>query len=51
MNIKPIRTKADYKAALVEVDGLMSAKLGTPDGDRLDVLVTLIEAWESRHLR
>lgn len=49
MNIKPIKTKADYKAALAEVDGLMSAKLGTPEGDKLDVLVTLIEAWEARH--
>lgn len=49
MNIQPIKTKADYRAALAEVDGLMSAKLGTADGDKLDVLVTLIEAWESRH--
>lgn len=48
MNIKPIKTKADYKAALAEVDGLMSAKLGTLEGDKLDVLVTLIEAYESR---
>ena len=49
MNIKPIKTKADYKAALAEVEGLMDAKLGTPAGDKLDVLVTLIEAYEARH--
>ena len=49
MNIKPIKTKADYKAALAEVDGLMSAKLGTPEGDKLDILVTLVEAYELRH--
>lgn len=49
MNIKPIKTKADYQAALAEVDGLMRAKLGKSDGDKLDVLATLIEAWEARH--
>jgi HTH-type transcriptional regulator/antitoxin HigA len=47
--IKPIRTKKDYEAALAEVERLWKAKLGTPDGDRLDVLVTLIEAYESAH--
>lgn len=49
MNIKPIKTKADYKAALAEVEGLMDAKPGTAAGDKLDVLVTLIEAYEARH--
>jgi HTH-type transcriptional regulator/antitoxin HigA len=49
MNIKPIKTKADYKCALAEVGGLMSAGAGTSAGDKLDVLVTLIEAYESRH--
>jgi HTH-type transcriptional regulator/antitoxin HigA len=48
MSIQPIKTKRDYKAVLAEVDGLMNAKLGTPEGDKLDVLVTLIEAYESR---
>jgi HTH-type transcriptional regulator/antitoxin HigA len=48
MNIKPIRNKADYKAALAEVDGLMRARLGTPEGDKLDGLVTFIEAYETR---
>jgi HTH-type transcriptional regulator / antitoxin HigA len=51
MDIKPIRTEADYKAALKEVATLMEGDpaLGTPDGDRLDVLVTLVQAFESRH--
>ena len=49
MDIKPIRTKADYKAALSAVESLMHAKAKTPEGDRLDVLVTLIEAYERQH--
>lgn len=51
MDIKPIRTEADYKAALKEVSVLMESDpaLGTPDGDRLDVLVTLVQAFEARH--
>lgn len=49
MNIKPIRTKSDYVAALAEIETLMSAKARTPQGDRLDVLVTLVEAWERTH--
>lgn len=51
MDIKPIRTEADYKTALKEVAALMESDpaLGTPDGDRLDVLVTLIQAFEARH--
>lgn len=49
MDIKPIKTKADYKAALKTVEGLMSAKANTSDGDRLDVLVTLIEGYERQH--
>jgi antitoxin component HigA of HigAB toxin-antitoxin module len=47
--LKPIRTKADYKAALAEVERLWGAKSGTPKGDRLDVLATLIDACETRH--
>jgi HTH-type transcriptional regulator/antitoxin HigA len=47
--LKPIRTKADHKAALVEVERLWGAKSGTPKGDRLDVLATLIDAYEARH--
>ncbi|MEO7478850.1 MAG: transcriptional regulator [Lysobacteraceae bacterium] len=49
MDIKPIRTKADYRAALKTVESLMHAKANTPAGDRLDVLVTLIEAYEAKH--
>jgi HTH-type transcriptional regulator/antitoxin HigA len=49
MNITPIKTQRDYRRALKDVEGLMMAKRGTPDGDRLDVLVTLIEAWEAKH--
>jgi HTH-type transcriptional regulator/antitoxin HigA len=47
--IKPIRTKADHKRALAEVERLWGAKNGTPEGDRLDVLATLIEAFEEQH--
>ena len=49
MEIKPIKTKADHRAALKEVEALMSAGKGTRDGERLDVLVTLIEAYERKH--
>ena len=51
MEIKPIRTKADYRAALKEIEALMSARAGTPEGGRLDVLVTLVEAYEKKHYR
>lgn len=47
MEVKPIKTKRDHRRALKEIEGLMNAKLGTPEGDRLDVLVTLVEAWEA----
>jgi HTH-type transcriptional regulator/antitoxin HigA len=49
MDIKPIKTQRDYRRSLKEIEGLMSAKRNTPEGDRLDVLVTLVEAWESKH--
>jgi HTH-type transcriptional regulator/antitoxin HigA len=49
MEIRPIRTKADHRAALKEIEGLMGAAPRTADGDRLDVLVTLVEAWERKH--
>ena len=49
MNIKPIKTKADYRTALKEIESLMMAKANTPDGERLDVLVTLVEAYERKH--
>ena len=49
MDIKPIKTKSDYRATLKEIESLMSAKANTPEGERLDVLVTLVEAYEARH--
>ncbi len=47
--VRPIRSKRDYEAALREVDRLWGAKTGTRDGDRLDVLATLIDAYEAEH--
>ncbi len=49
MDITPVKTKRDYRRALKEIEGLMDSKRGTPNGDRLDVLVTLVEAWEAKH--
>ena len=45
--LKPIRSKADHKRALAELERLWGAKIGTPEGDRLDVLATLIDAYEA----
>ncbi len=47
--LKPIRTEADYDAAMADIENLWGAKSGTPEGDRLDVLVTLVEAYEAKH--
>jgi HTH-type transcriptional regulator/antitoxin HigA len=49
MEISPIKTKRDYRRTLTEIEGLMRAKRNTPEGDRLDILVTLVEAWEAKH--
>lgn len=49
MAIKPIKTEADYEAALREVERLWGATYGSPEGDKLDVWVTLIEAYEQKH--
>ena len=49
MNIRPIKCEADYDAALARVDTLMDAELETPQGDELDILVTLIEKYENQH--
>jgi HTH-type transcriptional regulator/antitoxin HigA len=49
MDIKPIKTEDDYRATLDEVETLMGAVLGSPEGERLDVLVTLVEAYERQH--
>ena len=48
--IKPIRTKKDYDVALAELEKLWGAKSGTAAGDRLDVLATLIDAYEAEHV-
>ena len=47
--LKPIRTKADYEAALAEAERLWGSESGTPKGDRLDLLATLIDAYEAQH--
>lgn len=49
MNIKPIRKKSDYESALVEIEKLFDAKKNTPEGDRLEILSTLVEAYEAKH--
>ena len=49
MDIKPIRTKRDYRAALKEIESLMAARAGTAEGERLDILATLVEAYEKKH--
>ena len=49
MEIKPIRTEADYQAALAEIERLFDAAPNTPEGDRLEVLTTLVEAYEENH--
>jgi len=46
--LKPIRSESDYQAALVEIERLWGARLGTPEGDRLEVLATLIDAYEAQ---
>ena len=51
MTIKPIKTERDYQKALKEIEKLWDAKPNTPKGDRLDVLVTLVEAYEQKHYR
>jgi HTH-type transcriptional regulator/antitoxin HigA len=48
MDIRPIRTDKDHRAALAEIERLWGAPDGTPDGDKLDILVTLVETYEDR---
>jgi len=48
-SLKPIRTEADYEAALAEIERLWGAPAGTPEGDRLDILATLVDAYENEH--
>ena len=49
MQIRPIKTKADHRAALKQIERLIDARPGTPAGDRLEVLTTLVERYESQH--
>lgn len=49
MDIKPIHTTADYEYSLSRIESLMNAEPGTPEGDELDILVTLVEAYEEKH--
>ena len=49
MEIAPIKSNRDYRRVLKEIETLMSAQPGTPEGERLDVLVTLVEAYERKH--
>ncbi len=49
MTIKPIKTEEDYKTALAEINRLFDAREGTEDFDRLDVLATLVEAYEAKY--
>ena len=49
MDIKPIKTDTDYRAALKEVETLMMTEPNTPEGEKLDILVTLIESFERKH--
>ena len=53
MQIRPIKTPADYEDVLAEVSALVAKdpELDTPDGDRLDVLATLVQAYETKHHR
>ncbi len=51
MEIKPIKNDADYQAALEEIERLFDAAPDTPEGDRLEVLTTLVEAYEEKHYR
>ncbi|HHN93715.1 MAG TPA: helix-turn-helix domain-containing protein [Anaerolineae bacterium] len=48
MEIRPVETEADYEAALKEIERLFDATPGTPEGDRLEVLTTLVEAYEEK---
>jgi HTH-type transcriptional regulator/antitoxin HigA len=49
MDIRPIRNQRDHARALREVEGLWGARPGTPEADKLEILVTLLDAYETRH--
>ena len=50
VNVRPVRTEADYEAALARVAELMDAREGTPEGEELDVLVDLVGVYEDKHV-
>lgn len=49
MNIKPVKTKKDYNEALKRIEKLFNARPDTREGDELEILVTLVEAYEQKH--
>jgi HTH-type transcriptional regulator / antitoxin HigA len=49
IEVKPIKTEKDYEYALAEIERMFDAKPGTPDGDHLEILTTLVEAYENQH--
>ncbi len=49
MKIRPIKTEADYESALAAIEQLCNAEAGTPEGDKLDILATLVEHYEEMH--
>lgn len=49
MDIKPVKTKKDHANALKRIEQLMTAKANSPEGDELDILVTLVESFEAKH--
>lgn len=49
MDINPIKSEQDYRSTLQEIESLMAAEPGTAEGERLDVLTTLVEAYERKH--
>lgn len=49
MDIKPVKTDADYRRALKEIEALITAAPDTPEGEKLDILATLVEAYERKH--
>ncbi len=49
MTLRPLKTEADYQEALTEIDKIFDAEMNTPDGDRLDILALLVEAYEEQH--
>jgi HTH-type transcriptional regulator/antitoxin HigA len=49
MDVRPIKTEADYEATLAKIEKLFESLPGTPESDRLEILTTLVEAYEERH--